>query len=141
MGEDAAHVVGDRAHDEAVEEGDAALRAGTGEDAARRQELEAGQRLVEFLRPGRAPGFGLGLRHGLGHPAPAILDRLVDRLAVEGLQPVFHVPDLLGYGGDLGHGGVPNRGWRKGQTVYALVPDQGNVPLLFPQPDPSPGFS
>ena len=51
MREDAVHVVGDGAHDEAVEEGDVAAGAGAGQDAARRQELEIGERLVEPLGP------------------------------------------------------------------------------------------
>ena len=52
--EDPIHRVRDRAHHEAVEERDVPLRAGAGENAARRQELVAGQRAREFRRPCRA---------------------------------------------------------------------------------------
>ncbi len=102
MGEDAGHVVRDRAHDEAVEEGDVAPAAGAGEDAAGRQELEVGE------RTGKAPGPQIGLLFGRGQgrrdTAPAVLDGLVHNGAVGPAQTVFHVPDLLRNGGDDGHG-------------------------------------
>ena len=55
MREDAAHVVGDRPHDEAVEQRHAALGAGAGDDAAGRQELEILEGGVEAAGPA-APG-------------------------------------------------------------------------------------
>ena len=96
--EDARHVVGDLAHDEAIEQGNHAVRTGTGNDAARRQELEIRQRVPEL----RSPGFGIVLarRQGRRHPVPGVVDGLVHGPPVRRLQPVFHVPDLLGNGGD-----------------------------------------
>jgi hypothetical protein len=103
MLEDAAHVVRDGAHDEAVEQRHVALGAGAGQDPAGRQILEAGERVVEAVGPLRAHLRRLGLGQRLGDPAPAVLDGLVDRRAVRPLEPVFHVPDLLRDRGYLRH--------------------------------------
>src|SRR5690606_33471261 len=85
MVEDAAHVVRDRAHDEAVEERDIPVGAGAGADAAGRPEPESLQRLVETL----LPMVAIALRRGerAYHPAPAVLHRFVDGGAVV-LEPV-----------------------------------------------------
>ena len=92
MIENAAEVVGDVAHDEAIEQGHAPVGAGARQDAARRQEPEVLQRLVEGLLP--LAGLGLHGSQGTGYPPPAILDGEVDRRAIGILQPVFGVPDL-----------------------------------------------
>src|SRR5947207_15251383 len=106
MGEDAAHIVGDLAHHEAVEQGHLPPRPGAGDDAAGRQEAEIAHRRVEAIGPQLRLFFGR--RGGRGDPPPGVLDRLVDRLARDrsvcrALQPVFHVPDLLRDRGDDGH--------------------------------------
>src|SRR6266550_51123 len=106
MGEDAAHIVGDLAHDEAVEQGHLPSRPGAGNDTAGRQEAEISHRRVEAVGPELRVFFGP--RRGRGDPPPGVLDRRVDRLAGDRsicrtLQPVFHVPDLLRDRGDDGH--------------------------------------
>src|SRR5262249_3288168 len=107
MLEDPTHVVRDGAHDEAVEEGDVPLGTGASQDAAGRQELEVGHRLVESLRPESRILLWRGQRRG--DASPAILDRPVDGGSAGLLQAVFHVPDLLGDGGDLRHEAEPSR--------------------------------
>src|SRR5271165_4279327 len=92
MRKDAAEVVGDVAHDEAVEQGDAAFAAGAGEDAAGREKPKILQRLVEWLLPSFR--LRLGLRQRAGDTTPAVLDRAVDRRPVGDLQAVFRIPDL-----------------------------------------------
>ncbi len=101
MGEDAGHVVRDGAHDEAIEERDAARAAGAGDHPAGGQELEPGHGLVEALRPERLVRLGLGER--IRHPPPGILDGLVHRVPVRPFEPVLHVPDLLRDRGDGCH--------------------------------------
>ncbi len=98
---DAAHVVRDGAHHIAIEEGDIAVGARAGEDAAGGQELMPGQGLGEGQRPfatllGR---FGLGGRQR--HARPGIGQIVVHGRPVGRLQPVFHVPDLAG---NVAHG-------------------------------------
>ena len=95
--EDARHAVGDRAHDEAVEQRDRAPRARARHDPARRQEAEILERGVEAAFP--LGGIGLDRGEVAGHAAPCLLDGRVQRRAVGGAQPVFHVPDLFGDGG------------------------------------------
>ena len=102
MGEDAAHVVRDGAHDEAVEERDAALGARAGQDSPGRQEAIAGQGLGEGQRPFAALLGRLGLRRRHRHARPAVGHVAVHRRAVGRFQPVFHVPDLAR---DIAHGG------------------------------------
>src|ERR1051325_6490634 len=101
MREDAAHVVRDRAHYEAVEERDLPLGPGAGDDPSGRKKTEIAHRGVKPLGPvGRVLlGRGASLRDA----APGILDRAIDRLAGGALQPVLHVPDLLRDRGDGGH--------------------------------------
>jgi hypothetical protein len=101
--EDPRHVVGDGAHDEAVEQGDVALGPGARQDPAGRQKLKALERRV---KP-RHPGLGLALRLGerARDPAPRLLDGFIHRLARRGLEAVFHVPDLLRQGRNRRHGG------------------------------------
>ena len=95
MGEDAREVIGDRAHDETVEQRDRAPRARAREDPARRQEAVIGERAGERRLP-LAPRLGrLGLGRGVRHAPPAVLDGDVDGRAVGPLQPVFHVPNLV----------------------------------------------
>src|SRR6185312_539255 len=101
MLEDARHVVGDGAHDEAVEQRHMAARAGTGEDAAGRQEAEILHRRIETVGPAGEVLLGLGER--LGDASPAVLERAVERRLVGTFEPIFHVPDLLGDGRDGGH--------------------------------------
>ena len=101
MLEDPGHVVRDVAHDEAVEQGDPAPGAGAGEDAAGGQELEILHRFEEALLPGGRIGFGAS-EFGR-NPPPSVVDGLVERLAVQGLQAVLHVPDLLRDGCHLDH--------------------------------------
>ncbi len=95
MGEDAREVVGDRSHDEAVEQRDRAARARAREDPAGGQEAVIGERAGKGGFP-LAPHLGrLGLGRGVRHPRPAVLDGQVDGRAVGPLQPVFHVPNLV----------------------------------------------
>jgi hypothetical protein len=106
MREDAAHVVGDGAHDKAVEEGHLARTARAGDDPTSGQELEIVDRGVEPLGPVRRIALDRGER---GRDAtPGILDRFVDGLAhaaIVGrrLEPILHVPDLLRDRGDADH--------------------------------------
>ena len=95
--EDAVEIVGDGAHDEAVEERHLARGAGAGGDAAGGEEAEVLERREEFLFP--RPGIGLVAGQRAGHAAPRVLDRAVMHGAVAILQAVFHVPDGFGDGG------------------------------------------
>ena len=117
MGEDAAHVVGDGAHDEAVEERDAAVGAGARQDSPCRQEAIAGQGFGERQRPFAALFGRLGLRRRQRHARPAVGHVAVDGRAVGRFQPVFHVPDLAR---DIAHGGF-NR------SCYVLIPQLGLI--------------
>ena len=64
VAEDAAQIVLDVAHDEAIEQGHPPVRPGAGHDPARRQELEPFQGAVERLLP-------LGRVRARARPAPA----------------------------------------------------------------------
>ena len=99
--EDAAHVIGDGAHDETIEKRDVPGGAGAGDDAPGRQEFETLERLVEAFGPILALFFRLG--QGVGDAPPAIVDGFVHRRAIGRFEAVFHVPDLLGYRYDAGH--------------------------------------
>ncbi len=110
MGEDPGHVVRHGAHDEAVEERDAAPAAGAGDDAPGGQEAEAFERLAEARGPLRAHRVLLRLGKSRRDALPGILDRLVERLAVRPLEPVFHVPDLLRDRGDARHASYNSSG-------------------------------
>ena len=66
MGRRCPHVVGDGAHDEAVEQRDAAAGAGPGDDPAGRQEPEILQGGVEAA----GPQLGVALGHGQGARDP-----------------------------------------------------------------------
>ena len=92
MREDAAEVIFDIAHDEAVEQRYAPTGASTCNDAASGQELEVFQGGIEA----RLPQLRLRLDGGkcYGDAAPAILDRDVDRRAVAELKAVFVRPYL-----------------------------------------------
>ena len=130
LAEDAGHIVRDRAHDEAVEQGDVARRAGAGEDAPGRHEAEILLRFEEPLFPYRR--FALDLRQRLRDPPPGIVDRPVDRRAVRPFQPVFHVPDLLGDGGDVGHRwSVPGRAAIRPQPINLAPPGRFGNTLFF----------
>ena len=102
MGEDAGHVVRDRPHHEAVEEGDAAPGAGPGQYPSRGQKLEISQGFIEALGPDLRLVFGHG--EGQGDALPAVLDGFVHNRAVRPFEPVFHVPDLLRDRCDARHG-------------------------------------
>ncbi len=119
--EDAAHVVGDRAHDEAVEQRHVAAGAGAGQDAAGRQELKIDLRIEEGVRPLR--GFILRGCQRRSYAPPGILDAPVDRGAVGRLEAVLHVPDLLCDGADRRHGVAPGRA-------------PAGAPVLDPAPRP-----
>src|SRR4029077_19838952 len=90
----------------------AAPRAGTGEDAAGRQEAEVGYGAVEALRPLLASPLAalLGGGCGVGDAPEGVVQRRVDGRAVRSLEAVFAVPDLLrDLGGKVrfcGHRGV-----------------------------------
>ena len=102
MGEDPAHIVRDRAHHKAVEQGDGAAAAGAGDDPARRQEFEILHRPVKTLGPLGRIALGRGER---GRDAsPSVLDGFVERLAGRSLETVFHVPDPLRDRADKSHG-------------------------------------
>ena len=92
MGEDAAEVVLDVAHHEAVEQRHPTFGAGARDDAAGRKKLEILQGLVEPLLPQRR--FALDGGQGTCDAAPALLDSEVDRGAVRVLEAVFIRPDL-----------------------------------------------
>ncbi len=96
------HVVGDVAHDEAVEQRDPPTRTGAGENAAGGQELEILHRREEPLFPDCR--IRLGSRELSRHPPPGIVDGLVEQLSVQRLQAILHVPDLLRNGCHLDHG-------------------------------------
>ena len=87
------HVVGDRAHDEAIEERDAAARAGAGDHPAGGQEPEPGQRLMETARP----QFRVAFRHS-ERPRHAPPGGVQVGVGFPGsvAEAVFHVPDALG---------------------------------------------
>ena len=125
MVEDAAEVVGDVAHDEAVEQRHPAPGTGPRQDAAGRQEPEVLQRLVERLLPGARIGLGRG--QGTRDPAPGVLHRAVHRRAVRRLEPVLGIPDLARNWGDgVGdargvQGSVPG-GVRGGGQVHGSHP-------------------
>jgi hypothetical protein len=101
MGEDAAHVVGDRPHHEAVEQRHLPTAAGAGEDAAGRQELEIGHGGAEAFGPFR--GLALGRGERFRHPPPGILDRAVERLARRSFQAILHIPNALRDRADESH--------------------------------------
>src|SRR5690606_26919464 len=95
--EDRTEVVLDAPHDEAVEERHLAAAGGPGDDAARRQELEAGQRLEIALGPtlARLPAALLDGGCRARDPAERVLQRAVDRFAVSRLQPVLLLPNMF----------------------------------------------
>ena len=99
--EDRAEVVGDRPHDEAVEERDVAARAGTGNDAARREELKIRERIEKTLLPALAPPRLLDAGTGRGEARPGLLDACLERRAVSRLQAIFRIPDEPGNGRDF----------------------------------------
>ena len=100
--EDAAHVVGDRPHDEAVEKRDRPPRPRARRDTSGGEVFEILKRCIESSLPRRRVLFDRGER--AGDAAPAILDGRIDGGAVRLFQAVFHVPDLLGdRGGETGH--------------------------------------
>src|SRR6185312_14180882 len=76
MREDAAHIVRDLAHDEAVEERHLAPRPRSGDDAPGRQKAEIAHRRVKAIGPTLRLFFRRG--RGGGDAPPGVLDRLVD---------------------------------------------------------------
>ena len=95
--ENAAHAVGDSAHDKAVEQRDIPARASARRDAACGQEFEASQRAIESLFPDGGLFFHLG--QCARNAAPAVLNRAVNRGAIRLFEAVLHVPDGFGNGG------------------------------------------
>ena len=101
--EDAAHAVGDGAHDEAVEQCHLPGCSGPGGDAAGGKKLEVLQRGIETVFPGLR--ISLDPRHVARDSPPGVLDTAIDRRAIRLLEAVFHVPDLFCDGsGEAGHG-------------------------------------
>ena len=98
--EDALEVVGDAAHDEAVEQGDAVAAAGTGEDAAPGQEAEVLQQLEEARLPVLVRGL-LGSRDRASHAPPGVADVGFADGAVA--RPPDVAGDLHGEGVGRGH--------------------------------------
>ena len=132
--EDGAEVVLDAAHHEAIEEGDVAARAGAGQDASRRQEGEIGHGLGEGLLPALAGALGLGGGDRGGHARPGILQAMIDGAAIDRLQAVLHVPDLLGNrrnsGGLAGHRGLITENDESPGNI-GLVRPMGQLNVLF----------
>ncbi len=127
MGEDPAHVVGDRPHHEAVEQGHLTPGAGAGDDPPGREKAEIAHRRVKPLGP--ALGVGFRRRDRLRDSPPGVLDRLVDRLARDRSvgrppEPVFHVPDLLRDRGDGRHRRcfLSEHPFAAGQTHSFVIP-------------------
>src|SRR6185295_15519454 len=102
---DGTEVIIDATQHETVEERDAALRAGTGENAAGGKEGEVRHRQREALGPQGSRRFRLGPGSGARHALPSVGQRALARRAISRLEAVFHIPDLLGNGG-LGWGAV-----------------------------------
>ena len=93
IGEDRAHIVANFAHDEAVEEGNVTLRAGTREHPPGRDEREACHGVEKTPLPSLTVCASLGRRSGLCHPSEGILYRAL-RFARR-LEAVFGFPYLL----------------------------------------------
>ena len=109
--ENAAHAVGDRTHNKAVEQRDRARRARTCRDAARRQEPEILKGGVKPVFPVAWVVFDLG--QVAGDAPPAVLDGDVDGRAIGLLEAILHVPDLFGNRrGKACHQGIPIGGRR-----------------------------
>ena len=106
--EDGTEVIIDATQHETVEERDAALRASAGKNAAGGKEGEIRHRLREALGPLCSRCFRLGLGSGARHARPSLGQRPLARGAISRLEAVFHIPDLLGYGG-RGEGAVADR--------------------------------
>ena len=92
MFEDAAKIVADVAHDEAVEQRHAAVSASAGQDAAGGQKPEIPQRVVERLLPPARFGFAGG--QCMRDPPPGVLDGQIDRRPIGCREPVLRIPDL-----------------------------------------------
>ncbi len=87
VGKDAAEVVGDVAHDEAVEQRHPPIGARVGQDAPGRDKPEIPQRVIELCFP--MLGSGFDGRQGFGDAPPSVLDREIDRRSVQVFQAVF----------------------------------------------------
>src|SRR6185312_9971659 len=92
--EDSIHRVRNRAHDEAIEQRDRTIRAGTGENASGGKEFVARQRSGELQRSLALVVRGFRAGGGERHARPGGGDVAVHGRAVRLLQPVLHVPDL-----------------------------------------------
>ena len=114
MLEDAAQVVGDHAHDEAVEQGHRPGGPGAGDDPPGRQEAVVAQGVVELGFDRSADIRIFRLRDRVGDAPPGILDRAL-ALAVARREAVFAGPDFSGQRGVERHG-VLARQW-VGQPV------------------------
>ena len=95
--EDARHVIGNRAHDKAVEQRHRAAGTGTGEHPSCRQETEVLENAKEAVAPQRALVWPFGQRHGTGDACPRIRNGLVARGDAGALEPVLQIPDLSRY--------------------------------------------
>ena len=96
LGEYAFERIGYPTHDEAIEQGHLTAGAGTREDAACRQETVALQDAIEGISPNLSVAGLLSLCHRAGHAPPAIFDGLLGGSSRGRLEPVLHVPDVVG---------------------------------------------
>ncbi len=104
--ENAAHIVGDRAHDETVEEGHRPRRASARGDPACGEVFEILKSSIEPILPKR--GIFLDDRKRTGDAAPAVFHRAIHRRAIGLFEPILHVPDLFSDGrGETGHRVAP----------------------------------
>ncbi len=95
--ENGPEVVLDAAHDEAIEEGDLAARAGPCQNAPTGKKAEVGHRIIEAPGPLLLGALALlQTSSGSRHAAERIAKRRVACPTAKRLQPVFGPPDLLG---------------------------------------------
>ena len=96
--EDTVERIRDAAHDEAVEQGDVAVRSGPRKNAAGGQETVVLEDSVKAVSPNQAVAGALRRRHGMGNTAPAVLDCCLRSRTVTGAEAILHRPDLPGDG-------------------------------------------
>ena len=94
MFEDAAEAVGDRAHDEAVEERNAALGTGAGKHASRRYELHAFNGVVEARLPTLPLLRSLGRRNGASYTLRGFREAGV-AMSLRGLEAILRRPNFF----------------------------------------------
>ncbi len=105
--ENAAHAVGDRAHDETIEQRHTPLGARPCGDAPCGQEFEILKCLIKRVFPSLSVFFNAG--QGSCNTAPAVFDRLVNGGAIRLFEAVFHIPNLLcNRGSKAAHWRIPH---------------------------------